>query len=436
MNRDGHRLEPAFDFVADESSVLLHQSQAEIEIDGKHYAGDVEVRLDLLPQANVLFHGRFKGLLPAYVENVNSSLYINSRRVEGLLHKIEPDLFTRETTVIWCPKHEPIIGVGDESTKMKSLVFHLFNFVNLSGTRSSKEENETSCHHPEHVDLICDEWDIELKSMSSTGDNIKTLENEGGYRLTHIGGIKKADGTAFSGKDADDCLKDLEFFLSFAKGGWCNPVCAVGFDADEKPVWESWSSPREPWHSPLSWFNPVDGSQLATLFPDFMNTLTNNDGLREALREAIYWYLNTNNSSSRKDAGIILTQAGIERLSYEYPVELEDVKKPRASDKFRNLFNVLEIPPHIPDETPELQRLADEFGWKEDAPRALTEVRNSLVHPGKRHRKFKKAHFEAWNLGLWYLEMSILAVCGYSGTYHNRLKHRSAERIENVPWKS
>jgi len=96
----------------------------------------------------------------------------------------------------------------------------------------------------------------------------------------------------------------------------------------------------------------------------------------------------------------------------------------------------MKIPPHIPDETPELQRLADEFGWKEDAPRALTEVRNSLVHPGKRHRKFKKAHFEAWNLGLWYLEMSILAVCGYSGTYHNRLKHRSAERIENVPWKS
>ena len=436
MNRDGHRLEPAFDFVADESSVLLHQSQAEIFIDGKSYAVDGEVRLDFLPQANVLFHGRFKGLLPAYVENVNSSLYINSRRVEGLLHKIEPDLFTRETTVIWCPKHKPIIGVGDESTKMKSLVFHLFNFVNRSGTRSSKEENETSCHHPEHVDLICDEWDIELKSMSSTGDNIKTLENEGGYRLTHIGGIKKADGTAFSGKDADDCLKDLGFFLSFAKGGWCNPVCAVGFDADEKPVWESWSSPREPWHSPLSWFNPADGSQLATLFPGFMNTLTNNDGLREALREAIYWYLNANNSLSRKDAGIILTQAGIERLSYEYPVELEDVKKPRASDKFRNLFNVLEIPLLIPDETPELQRLADEFGWKEGAPRALTEVRNSLVHPGKRHRKFKKAHFEAWNLGLWYLEMSILAVCGYSGTYHNRLKHRSAERIENVPWKS
>ena len=104
---------------------------------------------------------------------------------------------------------------------------------------------------------------------------------------------------------------------------------------------------------------------------------------REALREAIYWYLNTNNSSSRKDAGIILTQAGIERLSYEYPVELEDVKKPRASDKFRNLFNVLEIPLLIPDETPELQRLADEFGWKEDAPRALTEARNSLVHREK-----------------------------------------------------
>ena len=397
-------------------------------ISGKFRRNGVNVRGKSRIQVNDI---GFKGFLPPYVENVNSLLYINSRRVEGLLHKIELDLVARETTVIWCPKHEPMIGVGDESTQMTSLVFHLFNFVNLGGTRSSKEESERSCHHLEHLDLICDEWNIELNSLESTQENIETLEKEGGYRLTHIGGIKKADGTAFSGKDADDCLKDLQYFLSFAKGGWCNPICAVGFDAHGSRVWESWSSPQEPWHSSLSWFNPEDGSQLATLFHDFMNTLTNNDGLREALREAIYWYLNANNSSSRKDAGIILTQAGIERLSYEYLVELEDRENPRASDKFRNLFNVLEIPLLIHDETPELQR----FGWK-DAPRALTEVRNSLVHPGKSHRKFKKAHFEAWNLGLWYLEMSILAVCGYSGTYCNRLKHRSAEQIENVPWKS
>jgi len=71
------------------------------------------------------------------------------------------------------------------------------------------------------------------------------------YRLTHIGGIKKADGTAFSGKDAHECLKALRFFLSFAKGGWCEPICAAGFDVSGSRVWESWSSPKEPWHAPL-----------------------------------------------------------------------------------------------------------------------------------------------------------------------------------------
>ena len=78
MNRDGHRLEPAFDFVADESSVLLHQSQAEIEINGKHYAGDVEVRLDLLPRANVYLYGQFKDNVINLVPNSLFCLKISS----------------------------------------------------------------------------------------------------------------------------------------------------------------------------------------------------------------------------------------------------------------------------------------------------------------------------------------------------------------------
>lgn len=44
------------------------------------------------------------------------------------------------------------------------------------------------------------------------------------------------------------------------------------------------------------------------------------------------------------------------------------------------------------------------------------------------------AYHEAWNLGLWYLEMGILAVCGYSGTYGNRLKQRWIGQSENVAW--
>ena len=161
---------------------------------------------------------------------------------------------------------------------------------------------------------------------------------------------------------------------------------------------------------------------------------------RGALHEVIYWYLNANHSSRGIDAGIILTQAAIERLSYELAVKqkrlltVNGFKDLWASDKFRLLFSSLGIPIEIPLETPELQRLAKEFNWA-DAPHALTEIRNSLVHPeNKRRGQLDAAYYEAWELGLWYLEMGVLAICGYSGTYGNRLKKRMVGQTENVPW--
>jgi len=325
---------------------------------------------------------------------------------------------------------------------MTRVVFHLFNFVDLLGTRQSTEQVGTMMYAVEHVDLTCDEWKVELKSLISTRANIKTLKEEGGYRLTHIGGIQKVDGTLFSGKQADECLKALRFFLSFAKGGWCDPICAAGFDVSGSRVWESWSSPKEPWHNPLSWFDPHSGSQLATLFPGFMKRWGNDDW-REAMHEVIYWYLNANHSSRGIDAGVILTQAAIERLSYEYAVKdkklltVKGFKDLWASDKFRLLFSSMGIPLDIPVNTPELQRLASntQMNWL-DAPHALTEVRNSLVHPEhKRRSQLATTYYEAWNLGLWSLEMGILSICNYSGTYSNRLKQRWVGQVEDVPWK-
>jgi hypothetical protein len=58
-----------------------------------------------------------------------------------------------------------------------------------------------------------------------------------------------------------------------------------------------------------------------------------------------------------------------------------------------------------------------------------------LIHSEHRQSgQFSDAYYDAWNLGLWYLEMSILAICGYYGTYGNRLKQRHVGEVENVPW--
>lgn len=448
MNTDEYELEPVFDFNACESSVLLNQGQAEIRIDGNIYTGDGEVRLDLLPRGRLHFYGKFQGLplddalMPITGQKKISSFSINSYQVQGFAVNIGGGETSQEMTVKWCASTEPVVGLGDESTQMIRIVFHLFNFTDLIGTRRSMEQIGPSMNAIEHVDLACDRWKVELKSLLSTRDNIKALKAEGGYRLTHVGSLEKADSTPFSGKDADDHLKALRFFLSFAKGGWCEPICSVGYDASGDRVWECWASPKEPWHTPPSWFDPHNSSQMVVFFPGFMTRWANEDW-RKALREVIYWYLNANHSSRGIDAGIILAQAAIERLSYEYVVKdrrlltANGFKDLWASDKFRLLFSSLGIPLDIPVETPELQSLAtkSQMNWL-DATHALTEIRNSLVHPEhKRHGQFARGYYDAWNLSLWYLEMSILAICGYSGTYGNRLKQGWVGEVEDVPWK-
>lgn len=431
------KLEPAIEFTANESKVLIHKCPAEVCIDGTNYVGDGEVYFETLPKANIYIYGYFPNVsLPntisaAFIPTTVSNFKINGREIKGLALSCKGN--AAKITIKWSPKSEPINGVGAESTQLTRVVFHLFNFVNFIGTLNSEISE---------VDLVSEEWMIELKSLPSTKETIEDLKEKGGYQLTHIGGIKKVDGTPFSGKDADNCLEALGLFLCFSKGGWCQPICAVGFDVSENRVWESWSSPIDPWHTILSWFDPKHGCQLSQLFPGFSKRLANKDW-NETLQEVIYWYLLANNSSRGIDAGIILTQAAIERLSYEYTVKdrslitAEGFRNLWASDKYRLLFSSLNIPLPITPQTPELQKLAckDQMNWL-DAPQALTQIRNSLIHPeDKKRGKFDAAFYEAWNLGLWYLEMSLFAICGYSGTYGNRLNKRFVGHVEDVPWK-
>ena len=275
---------------------------------------------ELLPRADINLYGYFSDVPTQYAlgiisdNNEISSFSINGRQIEGFRVSSGGDAIAKEFNLKWSPSREPVNVVGDDSTKMIKAVFHLFNFVDMMGARRSIEVVGTTEYCIENIDLRCEKWKIELRSLITTKENIEALKGEGGYRLTHIGRIQKIDGDQFSGKEAEECLYALRFFLSFAKGGWCEPCCAVGFDISGNRVWESWSSPREPWYPLPSWFDPHNASQLLALFPGLMKRWKNEDW-RKALHEVIYWYINSNFSPRGIDAGIILTQAAIGEVS-------------------------------------------------------------------------------------------------------------------------
>jgi len=221
------KFEPLFDFFSDNSNILIHKSNADVCVNKTSYSGDGEVRLKLLPKASIYLYGYFhdvpvKDALESFMGQANiSSFSINGQEIEDFKLSSGGDANSQEYNLKWCPKSKPINGIGNETTQISYLVFHLVNFVDFSGARKSIDQNGSSSHAIEHMDLVCDERNVEIKSIPSTRESFKTRKEKGGYRLTHIGQIKKNDKTLFIGKDANDCLNVLRFFLSFAKGGWC-----------------------------------------------------------------------------------------------------------------------------------------------------------------------------------------------------------------------
>ena len=439
-------LEPCYEFLGPNENTILKQTKALIVLGENSHEIDVEVRLRLLPSTGIEIEGVLpEGLVKVDFDSIKK-VTIEGKEIPGFLKEtsgfqIQTNPFSiGKQKFVWLLKREPFISLGDADTEISCILFHIFNYKDFIGTRASIVEDDTGLHRIEHIDLKASGWHVELKSMLSTREIIKSLKEKGGYGLTHVGSIQKKDMSIFSGKSSEQMLNALRHFLSFSKGLWCFPCFAVGFDQNEKRVWESWSCPKENWHSPASWFDPHHCEQLVEFFPCFMDKW-DDESWKECLHEVIYWYLNSNNTKRGIDAGIILTQSGIERLSYEYVVRqkrlIEDsgFKQLRASDKFRMLFSSLEIPIDIPSYLSDFQKLAKKFNWI-DAPHALTEIRNSLIHPEhKRRGQFGQAFYPAWNLGQWYLELALLRICNYSGTYSNRLVQKYIGEVETVPWK-
>jgi hypothetical protein len=419
-----------------------------IKLEANTYQSDAEFWMIFLPRPRLEIKTKIapNNDIPNLLnDNIKATFNLGKQSVEIPVHFVNINKTSGEISVTLVPAKEPVSILGDDSTPVQWVIFHLFNFKKFISKRRSSfkivNDKKEVIKVIEHIEMFWQDWQVEIKSLPETEDTFKALKDKGGYGVTHIGCIRKKNGLSFLGKDAKEMLYALRYFFSFANGYWCPPVLCVGFNSNDEKIWEMWNSPKEPWHSSvLSWNDPHNSNQLADFFQGFMEKQSD-ESWKTAICEVIYWYLNSNLDSYSKDAGIILTQAAIERLSFEYAVQSkklitsEGFKALRASDKFRLLFSSLDIPIELPSYLSTIQNLARQYNWL-DAPHALTEIRNSLVHP--EHKKIGKfgttVIFETWNLGLWYLEMVILRVCEYHGTYSNRLTQKWVGQIEKVPW--
>lgn len=434
-------IQPAYDFSSAPEPVSLLQGIAEVGLDTDRFSGTADLLLRFFPVPRLIFRASVNSTseleIPFFAgHSGDSSLSFNGQRIDGFRGRLRTNGEMLELD--WHPQSEPVVLCDMQSKTSVAAILHLFNFPDFRGGLHQSIAAPAGCSL---LVLESVEWRISVQSLpnNATHDAWERIKDEGGCFLTHVAKLERNDGKFFSGDEADEQRHLLTNFLSFTKGGRCSTACGMGLDAVGGKTWEAFGSPRIS-NPPYSWFNPFQASQVELLFPLFVKRWQQSEEWRDCLRSAIYWYVqaNTSGGSPSIDAGIILAQSALERLAHHHLVvdkkmiSPEGLDRLKASDRLRLLFSSLNLPVGISPATPEIQKVASRFKWV-DAPHAMTDIRNELVHPASK-KKVGDCFFDAWKLSLWYLELSVLALCGYDDTYTSRLTATYVGDSETVPW--
>jgi hypothetical protein len=434
-------LQPAFDFASAPDAISLLQGTAVLDLSGEEHSGPAEVLLRFLPSPRVIIHATVQGTEESarhwFLGDFDiRSFALNGQVVEGFRTRWRAD--AEGLKLDWCPSSEPMVFRDMASKTSVSALLHLFNFPDFRGGQHQASSAPAGCSL---MVLDSDEWRVSLLSLTDNGTQQawKRIKEEGGCFPTHVGKLERKDGKPFSGDEAIEQRWLLANFLSFTKGARCSTVCEVGLDAAGAKTWEAFASPPHT-NPPYSWFNPFKASQAEILFPLFAKRWQQSEEWKDCLRAATYWYTqaNTSGGSPGIDAAIILAQAALERLAHQHLVvdrkmiSAAGLDQLKISDRLRLLFSSLNIPIEIGTATPDIRKAAPTFKWL-DAPHAMTDIRNELVHPVSRKR-VDTCIVDAWKLFLWYLELSVLALCGYDDAYTSRLTAEYVTQSEKVPW--
>lgn len=344
------------------------------------------------------------------------------------------------------PKVPIVIGSGHP---LKYMQFHLTNFWDFVGPGTSVIKQGSGFFLTQRVVFEAEGWKITIDQLKTTKKNVESLEEQGGYAITHVGRLEQSNGTTFQADEARNFLEVLSQFLSFVRGFWTSPILLVGYDSCNDPVWKEWSqSNSDPWQKVYPWAWKLHAKHFASLFPGFVTWWQD---WEESAELAIHWYIESNKQAGRIEGSLILSQTALELCAWVFLVDKGKVfsadtfdnENNSASKKINRLLERQNIPGEIPCHLANLIQFGSKLKHsKKNGPYAIAELRNSITHSAPNNREMlsstsKEERAEAWELSLWYIELVILSLCKYQGSYFNRLPggKRWQGDTELVPWK-
>jgi hypothetical protein len=260
------------------------------------------------------------------------------------------------------------------------------------------------------------------------------------FVVTHVGELRRLDGSPFDAESAGYVLFGWQLAMSFALGRWVAPAVPVGFDRAGQQIWQQWA----PWRCDTlrgyeSWWDAHTGDDLAAFVAAFLGAYLD-PNRHDEVRLAAMHVITANHSGTTAEGKVMLAQAGLEYLAWVRLVlsgrmSRRSYRATDASDNLRLLLTEAGIPADVPDGLPGLLNLAHQRNL--DGPSATSWVRNRLVHPKDAGEPYRidGLVWQTVQLLLEYGELLLLHGLGYQGRFMRRYPpHRWAHSSVPVPW--
>ena len=321
--------------------------------------------------------------------------------------------------------------VIQRDTKINSISFSVLNFPKFFG----REDKWTDSHRLGATTLTHEKLKIHLTQDAKFTEHEKQLNETNGYGVTHSGVIEYFDRVEISVSEAENILRGLRAFLSFARGSGCGLTLVKATCSDGRQTFFEWgSSHTDPWSRGFDTWLPtvVDGGEnLSQAFCGFWSLCKHSDW-KNAIFRAIDLYVNS--KAAPFHVGIILIQAALELLCRKI---VGPKKKGSTGEFLSKSIGTMDLCTSIPSSCRNLDKFFRNCSHVHgDGPKAIAELRNDLVHAEQTYQDDAEVQMDALRLGHWYIELILLKQFNYRGRYRNRLANTGESPFEMVPWAS
>jgi hypothetical protein len=273
----------------------------------------------------------------------------------------------------------------------------------------------------------------------------RELKESGACRFTHTGRLTRADGSAFTGQEAQEALDRVRLGLNLALGRRITCALPVGWRGG-RPVWSRWrSAPVDTFRSASHFLDETVCRQQIEEVVSRALAFTADPGRREALRHAISYYVAAN-VDVNVDLSVAIPLSGLQLLAYfrfvtEGTHSQSQWKNLGTEAELRLLIDEIRIDTSVPAHFTNLLNVQSRLALNappRDALGLIVKMRNVVTHP----TRDQPGHFsiyewaEAGMLARYWLCLALLHAVGYQGQVAATMQAqpRMLGQLHPVPW--